>query len=68
MRIMKKYIASILSVFALISCEAPVEGLNNNPNQFTDAPISLLLNHALLNVASIAEAEPARFGAIFSIN
>ena len=63
---MKKYIASILSVFALISCEAPVEGLNNNPNQFTDAPISLLLNHALLNVASIAEAEPARFGAIFS--
>lgn len=63
---MKKYIASILSVFALLSCEAPVEGLNDNPNAFTDAPISLLLNHALLNVASIAEAEPARYGAIFS--
>ena len=63
---MKKYIASILSVFALISCEAPVEGLNDNPNAFTDAPISLLLNHALLNVASVAEAEPARYGAIFS--
>ncbi len=63
---MRKYIVSILSVCALLSCEAPVEGLNDNPNAFTDAPISLLINHALLNVASISEAEPARFGAIFT--
>ena len=48
------------------SCEKPVEGLNDNPNEFTDAPISLLLNHTLLNVASIAEAEPARISAIFT--
>jgi hypothetical protein len=29
-------------------------------------PISLLLNHTLLNVASVAEAEPARITAIFT--
>jgi hypothetical protein len=63
---MKKYILSILSVVSLLSCEKPVEGLNDNPNAFTDSPISLLFNHSLLNVASIAEAEPARFASIFT--
>jgi hypothetical protein len=63
---MKKYILSIITGVLLFSCEKPVEGLNDNPNAFTDSPISLLLNHTLLNLTSIAEAEPARFATIFT--
>jgi len=63
---MKKYILFLVAGVLLSSCEKTVEGLNDNPNQFTDSPISLLLNHSLLNVASIAEAEPARIAAIFT--
>lgn len=46
------------------SCE--VEGLNNTENAYTDTPIGLILNHSILNVVSIAEAEAARITAIFS--
>lgn len=63
---MKKYIYLFLAGALITACEGPVEGLNDNPNQFTDSPISLLLNHTLLNVASVAEAEPARITAIFT--
>lgn len=63
---MKKYLFILIAGAGLLSCEGPVEGLNDNPNQYTDSPISLLLNHTLLNVASIAEAEPARNATIFT--
>lgn len=66
MKKMKNFILFLTFGFIIFSCEKPVEGLNDNPNEFTDAPISLLLNHTLLNVASIAEAEPARITAIFT--
>ena len=63
---MKKYILSFLAVATILSCEKPVEGLNDNPNAFTDTPLSLILNHSLLNVASVAEAAPARYATIFT--
>jgi hypothetical protein len=63
---MKKITLLIATSILLLSCESAVEGLNDNPNQYTDAPISLILNHSLLNVASIAEAEPARISGIFT--
>ncbi len=63
---MKKIILFIASGIFILSCEKSVEGLNDNPNQYTDTPIGLILNHTLLNVASIAEAEPARITAIFN--
>ena len=58
---MKKILIILTTGFLLFACEKTVEGLNDNPNEFKDSPINLLLNHSLLNVASIAEAETARF-------
>lgn len=63
---MKKLYYLLAGITLFIGCEKPVEGLNENPNQFTDTPIDLILNHSLLNLASIAEAEPARITAIFT--
>lgn len=63
---MKKITLFIATSLLLLSCESAVEGLNDNPNAYTDAPISLVLNHSLLNLASIAEAEPARISGIFT--
>ena len=56
---MKKFITLLAITSLFIGCEID-ENLNDDPNAFTDAPIGLILNHALLNVAAIAEAEPAR--------
>lgn len=42
------------------SCESVVEDLNTDPNNFTEISTSLLVNHTVLNLVSIAEAEPAR--------
>jgi starch-binding outer membrane protein, SusD/RagB family len=61
---MKKYIYLIFTFILASSCE--VEGLNDTENSFTDSPIGLVLNHSILNVVSIAEAEAARVTSIFS--
>ncbi len=66
MKKMKKITLFIATGLFLLSCEKPVEGLNDNPNAYTDAPIGLILNHSLLNLASVAEAEPARISGIFT--
>lgn len=42
------------------SCQSVVEDLNTDPNNFTEISTSLLVNHTVLNLASIAEAETAR--------
>jgi hypothetical protein len=65
---MKKIFYSLMIVGAVgfQSCESIVEGLNNDPNNFTDTPLTLILNHANLNVASIAESHPARAASIFT--
>lgn len=62
---MKKFITLLAITSLFIGCEID-ENLNDDPNAFTDAPIGLILNHALLNVAAVAEAEPARIASIFT--
>ncbi|MEQ8906137.1 SusD/RagB family nutrient-binding outer membrane lipoprotein [Ekhidna sp.] len=65
---MKRIIYSfiILLMIGFQSCEDVVEGLNNDPNNFTDAPLNLVLNHANLNVVAIAEAHPTRLATMFT--
>jgi hypothetical protein len=53
-------------VASAFGCESFVEDLNIDPNQFTDISTSLLVNHAVLNVASIQEAEPARIAGMWT--
>jgi hypothetical protein len=60
------YIFSLIFTSLFTGCDSVVEGLNDDPNNFTDTNLSLILNHSLLNVVSIAEADPARFATIFS--
>jgi ABC-type Fe3+-hydroxamate transport system substrate-binding protein len=62
---MKKFITLLAITSLFIGCEID-EDLNDNPNAFTDAPIGLIINHALLNVAAVAEAAPARVAAMFT--
>ena len=65
---MKKIIYSfvILAAVGFQSCEDTVEGLNNDPNNFTDAPLSLVLNHSNLNMVVLAEAHAARIATMFT--
>lgn len=65
---MKRIIYSItlLLVMAFQSCESVVDNLNNDPNNFTDSPLNLIMNHTRLNVAAIAEAHPNRIATIFT--
>jgi hypothetical protein len=53
-------------VAGTFGCKSYVEDLNIDPNEFTDISTSLLLNHAVLNVASIQEAEPARIAGMWT--
>ena len=43
---MKKFITLLAITSLFIGCEID-EDLNDNPNAFTDAPIGLIINHAL---------------------
>ena len=61
---MRKFIQTLILLLVISSCE--VEGLNDTENAFTDTPTNLILNHSILNVVSVAEAEAARITAIFS--
>lgn len=63
---MKRIIYSLTLLLAFASCESVVEGLNNDPNNFTDTSLGLVLNHANLNVVAIAEAHPNRIATIFT--
>ena len=62
---MKKFITLLAITSLFIGCEIDEE-LNDDPNAFTDAPIGLIINHALLNVAAVAEAAPARIASMFT--
>ena len=55
--------ALMLSIFG---CESIVDDLNVNPNEFTEVPAELSFNHVVLNLAAIAEAEPARVAGMWS--
>ncbi|MEP0986439.1 SusD/RagB family nutrient-binding outer membrane lipoprotein [Ekhidna sp.] len=63
---MKRIIYSLTLLLAFASCESVVEGLNNDPNNFTDTSLGLVLNHANLNVVAVAEAHPNRIATIFT--
>ena len=60
------YILCLICTSIFTGCQDVVDGLNDDPNNFTDTNLSLILNHSLLNVASIAEADPARYATIFT--
>jgi starch-binding outer membrane protein, SusD/RagB family len=60
------YILCLICTSLFTGCQDVVDGLNDDPNNFTDTNLSLILNHSLLNVASIAEADPARYTSIFT--
>lgn len=47
-------------LFVTLGCKSFVEDININPNGFTDISTTLLVNHAVLNVASIQESDAAR--------
>ncbi|WP_020568877.1 SusD/RagB family nutrient-binding outer membrane lipoprotein [Neolewinella persica] len=53
-------------VAGAFGCESFVEDLNIDPNEFTDISTALLVNHAVLNVASVQEAEPARIAGMWT--
>jgi len=64
---MKNYIYLILVLAGVFtSCKGLVEGLNDDPNNFTDTPLDLIVNHSLLNVVAVAEAEMSRTANIFT--
>jgi len=60
------YLLFLVSLFSL-SCKGIVEGLNNNPSNFNDAPLDPLPNNTLLSVGAIAESHTARIANISPI-
>ena len=65
---MKKLRYIVVAALGLISfgCESYVEGVNVNPNDFTDAPGSLIIGQAGLASIILSESQPARFAGIFT--
>ncbi|THD69916.1 RagB/SusD family nutrient uptake outer membrane protein [Robertkochia marina] len=65
---MKKIIYSALAVSGLLlgSCSDYTDGLNVDPNNFTDSPGNLVLGQVGLSVASLSESQPSRYAAIFT--
>jgi hypothetical protein len=55
-----------LAILAIISCESYVEDINIDPNNFTDAPGSLVIGQAMLTASKISESQAARYAGIFT--
>jgi hypothetical protein len=62
---MKKVIIVVCCFFAF-SCEKYSEGLNIDPNNFTDAPGESIIGQANLTWVLVAEGEAARMSGIFT--
>ncbi|MCP9236056.1 SusD/RagB family nutrient-binding outer membrane lipoprotein [Lewinella sp. JB7] len=58
-------LATVVSL-GLASCQSFVEDINIDPNNFTDISNSLITNHAVLNLATISEAETARIAGMWT--
>lgn len=65
---MKKLKYMIVAALGMVSfgCESYVEGVNVNPNSFTDAPSGLIIGQAGLASVLLSESQPARFAGIFT--
>lgn len=61
---MKKFFLIGLLLFS--SCKSYVEGINENPNNFTDAPGELIIGQAQLSWILLAEGEAARLCGMFT--
>lgn len=48
------------------SCESYVEDVNIDPNNFTDAPGSLVVGQAMLAVSQLSESQASRYSGIFT--
>ncbi len=60
MKLIYKYILSALVLVSMASCESIVEGLNEDPNNATDAPNPLVLTAAQLAQAVVQEGHANR--------
>ena len=50
----------------LLGCQSVVDDLNVDPNNFTDISNFLITNHAVLNLVTLSEAEPARIAGMWT--
>lgn len=68
MKIVKQLRLPFFAVFiaSFFGCQSYVEDLNVNPNEFTDISTALILNHSVLNLVAIQEAEPARIAGMWT--
>jgi hypothetical protein len=61
-----KLLILLVSIFTFISCESFVEGVNNNPNDFTSASGALIIGHVEMASVFMAESQPSRLAGIFT--
>ncbi len=65
MKIARNIILLFLGI-SLSQCKSFVDGVNVNPNQFTDAPPELIIGQVEIAVVMLNESQPARFAGIFT--
>jgi len=65
---MKKIILNSLLISGLIlsSCEQYTDGLNEDPNNFTDVPGELVIGQTQLTLVATSESQPGRYAGLFT--
>lgn len=64
---MKKIFLSIAAIGTLFtSCEKFSDGLNTDPNNFTDAPAELVIGQAQLEAVKLSESQASRYAGLFT--
>lgn len=64
---MKKIFLSIAAIGTLMSsCEQFSDGLNTDPNNFTDAPAELVIGQAQLETVKLFESQASRYAGLFT--
>ncbi len=61
-----RYIVLILLGISLSRCQSYIDGVNVNPNTFTDAPAELMIGQVEMAVVMLYESQPARYAGIFT--
>jgi len=62
----KILILLFVSLILTTSCKKFVEGVNKDPNAFTDVPASLIIGQAELAAVMLYESQPARYAGLFT--